>query len=79
MSLPDRWKRGLRPDPEVIRLLGDLREAAERGEIRAMAVVTVDPTLRVEGSSAGDHEDTGVRKRLLAAGLIQVSNTLLSK
>lgn len=78
-SIPEQWNRRLRPDPEVLELLAQLTEAAERGEIRALAVVTVNPLLGVEKSKAGDEEESGVRKRLLAAGLIEVSNTLLGK
>lgn len=78
MALPEKWKTAPRPDPAVLELLSSLNQAAVRGEIRALAVVTVNPQLKVESSSAGDDEESGVRKRLLAAGLIEVSNTLLS-
>lgn len=67
----------MRPDPEVLELLANLTRAAENGLIRALAVVTVDPLLAVAKSTAGDEEDSGVRKRLLAAGLMEVSNALL--
>lgn len=77
MAIPERWNRNPRPDPAVLALLATLQKAAERGEIRAVAIVTLNPTLQVEKVSAGEIDETGVRKRLLAAGLIEISSTLL--
>ena len=74
-SIPQRWQRP-KPDPEVIRLLELVKEAVERGQVRAIAIVTIDPMLNVETSKAGDIDL--VRKRLLAAGLIEISHTLLN-
>lgn len=79
MGMPDRWNKNPRPDPAVIELAASLKEAAERGEIRSLAVVVVNPMLEVEMTVAGIEDESGVRKRLLAAGLIEVSHTLLSK
>lgn len=77
VAMPEQWSRGPRPDPEVLSLLASLKEAAERGEIRSLAVVTLDPLLQVSSSFAGAVEQTGVRKRVLASGLIEVAHSLL--
>lgn len=76
-SMPDRWNRNPRPDPEVLALIESLKQAAEDGKIRGLVAVTVNPMLNVEKATAGDNDL--VRKRLLAAGLIEVSNQLLGK
>lgn len=75
MGMPDRWLRGPRPDPKVLALIELLKISAEKGQIRALAVITVDPNLNVETCHVGDIDQ--VRKRLLAAGLIEASHQLL--
>jgi len=77
MGMPEKWGRGYRPDPKVLELIDKVRHAVERGEARAIAVVLITPQLDVEGDVAGDIDQ--VRKRLLAAGLTEVSHKLLSK
>lgn len=76
MGMPDRWIRNPRPDPAVLDLIEQLRDAASKGLIRTIGVVTVDPMLNVETNQAG--EDDPVRKRMLAAGLIELSQKILS-
>lgn len=75
-SQPDRWFKNPKPDQAVIETIVALLQAAETGQIRAVAIVTIDPQLNVETSKAGDHD--AVRKRLLAAGLIEISQVLLN-
>lgn len=75
-SIPERWLRGPKPDPAVLELIDLVREAAATGQIRAIAIITIDPQLNVETSKAGDHDL--VRKRLLAAGCLEVSQVVLS-
>lgn len=75
MPMPEKWTRGYRPDPAVLKVIDDLREAIAKGRVRALGVVTVNPMLDVECRTAGDEEI--VRKRLLAAGLIELSQKLL--
>jgi hypothetical protein len=77
MAMPEKWTRGYRPDPAIVELIEELMAAALRGEIRSIAVVTINPMLELDRTVAGTEDETGVRKRLLAAGLIEVSNTLL--
>ena len=77
MVMPNRWTKTPRPDPAVLEIIDALRKAAEAGEVRSLVVVTVNPMLDVEMAKAGD--DDPVRTRLLAAGLIEVSQKLLSK
>lgn len=76
MGMPEKWTRGYRPDPAVLELVENLRKAVEAGQVRAVGLVIITPTLDVEGQTAGDID--GVRKRLLAAGLIEVSQQLLA-
>lgn len=74
--MPAKWTKTPKPDPKVLALIDSLRRAAEAGEIRTLGLVTVNPMLEVETAIAGD--DDLVRKRLLAAGLIEISQKLLS-
>ena len=75
MNVPSQWRKGPRPDPTVIELLDQLSAAARRGQIRALAVVTVDPLLQTEPRHAGDMDN--VKKHLLAGGLIEASQIVL--
>lgn len=75
MGIPERWQRGLKPDLKVVSLVSSLHDPAAQGQVRAIGVVTVDPLLNVEFSVAGDIDP--VRKRVLAAGLIELSQKLL--
>lgn len=75
MALPDRWAKGLRPDPAVLDLIELLRVSAASGQLRTLAVVTVDPLLNVETAKAGDCDL--VRKRLLAAGLFEAAHKIV--
>ncbi len=74
MQLPERWKRGPRPDASVIELLESLAIAARKGHIRAISVVTVNPLLEVETAHAGDMDH--VKTRLLVAGLVEASRSI---
>lgn len=75
MDIPERWRRGLLPDPTVLELLAHLQAAAQAGKIRALAVVTLNPMLEVETSHAGGID--AVRRRLLGAGCTEASLNLL--
>lgn len=75
MSLPSKWRRGLRPDPKVLDLAERLFAAAQRGEIRILVVVTANPMLQIEDEQAGDLDN--VRKHLLIGGLASASQKLL--
>lgn len=77
MGMPDQWTRGYRPDPAVLELVDSLRKAVEAGQVRAVSLVIITPTLDVEGQTAGDID--GVRKRLLASELIATANKLLAE
>lgn len=76
MGMPDKWIRGYRPDPAVLKVVEDLRAAVESGQIRAIAVVIINPMLDVECRCAGDSDK--VRKRLLHSGLLELSQKVLS-
>jgi hypothetical protein len=76
MGMPKQWTRGYQPDPKVLELADNLRVAVESGRVRAMGLVVITPTLDVECQTAGDIDL--VRKRLLAAGLIEAAQKLLS-
>lgn len=76
-NLPERWRKGLRPDPEVLHLVDVVREAIIKGQVRGIAIVTIDPQLDVEICLAGC--DDLVRKRLLAAGCMEVAHKVLRK
>lgn len=76
MGIPEKWNRGYRPDPKVIELAEGMRKAIDSGRVRAIAAVVITPMLDVEMQTAGDIDD--VRKRLLAAGLIELSQKLLA-
>lgn len=75
MGMSERWAKGLRPDPAVLELIELLRISAEKGHIRTLAVVTVDPLLNVETAKAGDCDL--VRKRMLAAGLFESAHAIV--
>jgi arginase family enzyme len=74
MTLPAQWKKGPRPDPSVVELLDALQEAARKGLIRAVAVVTVNPLLEVETTHAGDMDN--VKSNLLCGGLVSAAHKI---
>lgn len=74
-GMPAQWKKGPRPDPTVVDLLSAALVAARKGQIRAIAIVTVDPLLQTEPHHAGDMDN--VKKHLLAGGLIEASHQVL--
>lgn len=74
MSQPEQWKRGLRPDADVVALAEQILHAAQLGTIRALAVVTLNPALAIETADAGAGD--GVRQRLLLCGLIEASRKI---
>jgi hypothetical protein len=76
MGMPDKWSRNPRPDPAVVQVAHNLQHPSAEGQVRAIAVVTVDPMLNVEAAVAGDIDS--VRKRILAAGLIELAHKILS-
>lgn len=67
MNEPQQWRKSPRPDPSVLELLEALQLAARKGQIRAIAVVTVNPLLEVEPATAGGSDN--VKKHLLIGGL----------
>jgi hypothetical protein len=72
--VPERWKKGPRPDPEVVELLERLAVAARKGHIRALVVVTLDPLLKVSPQCAGDLDN--VRSHLLIGGMFRAATQL---
>jgi hypothetical protein len=73
-TMPMQWRKGPRPDESVVALAKQLPVAAEAGQIRCMAVVTVSPTLEVEFVHAGELDD--VRRNLLISGLTRLIRKL---
>lgn len=67
MNQPMQWRRNPKPDVAVLKLSKQVIEAAELGQIRAVAVVTVNPMLEVEFDCAGELDE--VRKNLLVGAL----------
>lgn len=76
MQSPMQWRRGPRPDEAVIELLERVLEAAHKGHVRAVGIVTLDPMLQSETLRAGDLDQ--VRAHLLAAGHTKAANQLLA-
>jgi hypothetical protein len=74
MDSPAQWKKGPRPDPSVIEFLAQLQEAARKGHIRSIAVITVNPLLEVENAHAGELDN--VKRHLLLGGLIALSRNI---
>jgi hypothetical protein len=72
--VPERWKKGPRPDPDVVELLERLAVAARKGHIRALVVVTLDPLLKVTPECAGDMDN--VRSHLLVGGMFRAATQL---
>jgi hypothetical protein len=70
MGMPMAWQRGPRPDESVIALTDAVDNAAKLGQVRVIAIVTVDPMLEVEFVCAGEMDD--VRKTLLIGGLTRL-------
>jgi hypothetical protein len=77
MGMPDKWARNPRPDPLVVKAAHNLQHPVAEGQVRALAIVTIDPMLNIETAVAGDIDP--VRKRILAAGLIELAHKILSK
>ena len=77
MSFPSQWRKDPKPDPDVLELLHQLQMAAQKGHIRALAVIAVNPALHVEPASAGGLDP--VRKNLLIGGLTTLANKLASE
>lgn len=75
MALPERWKNP-KPVPSVIELIEAIHRAAMQGQVRSIAVVLVNPNLKVETASAGD--DDPVRRDLLLSGLVRSVSKLSS-
>jgi hypothetical protein len=67
LSMPTQWRNNPKPDESVIALTGAVDEASNKGQVRSVAIVTVNPNLEVEFVSAGELDE--VRKNLLIAGL----------
>lgn len=70
-----RWQRHPRPEPEVVRLLEQALEAARRGQVRALLIVTVNPLHETENASGGDLGLVG--RNVLLGELAQVQHRLL--
>lgn len=74
--VPMQWRKGPKPDPDVIALVQELHEAVEQGLVRVISITVVTPTLQIETKQAGDLDH--VKSHLLAAGLLKASQKLLS-
>jgi hypothetical protein len=70
MNMPMQWRKNPRPVVAVAELADTLQEAAHKGQVRAIAVVTINPMLEIEFDCAGDLDD--VRKTLLIGGLTRL-------
>lgn len=77
MQQPEQWKKGPRPDPSVLELLEALQLAARKGQVRAIAVVTINPLLEVEDHHAGGTDN--VKKHLLLGGLSAAAQKLIAE
>lgn len=74
MNQPMQWRRQPKPDVEVLKLAEQVSEAAQLGQIRAIAVATINPTLEIECDCAGDMDP--VKKTLLIGALTQLIHKL---
>lgn len=55
MSEPHRrWQRPPRPNEEVVRIIRLALQAAERGSVRRVTIVVVNPLYEVEHTTGGD-------------------------
>lgn len=70
MQMPMQWKRNPKPDPAVVKLTQAVAEASSDGQLRVVAIVTINPNLEVEFDCAGQIDD--VRKTLLIGGLTRL-------
>lgn len=70
MHMPMQWRRNPKPDPEVEKLAKAVSNAASQGQVRVMAVVTINPMLEVEFDCAGELDE--VRKTILIGGLTRL-------
>jgi hypothetical protein len=75
MAIPERWKNP-QPVPAVIDLLDAIRTAATLGQVRALAVVIVNPNLKIETAIVGD--DDPIRRDILLAGLVRSTSKLVN-
>lgn len=66
-ALPVQWRRAPPPDRAVTKLSSAVDEASREGQVRVLAVVTLNPMLRVEFDFAGELDE--VRKNLLIGAL----------
>jgi hypothetical protein len=69
-AMPMQWRRNLKPDESVVALTQAVDEAAGRGQVRCLAIVTINPMLEVEFVCAGELDE--VRKTLLVGGLARL-------
>ena len=74
MSMPMQWRKGPRPDESVVAVADAVANAARAGQIRVVAIVTVNPMLEVEFVNAGELDE--VRRNLLIAGLTRLIHKL---
>jgi len=77
MTSPVQWRRGLRPDDEVIKLIEKTNSAAHKGHVRVIGIATVDPMLEIEILHAGTLDR--VRAHMLAAAHMKAAQKLLSQ
>lgn len=69
-SMPGPWRRNPKPDAAVTKLADTVHEAAGSGQIRLMAVVTINPMLEAEVELAGDLDN--VKRDLLIGALTRL-------
>lgn len=70
VNMPMQWRKGPRPDESVVALTQAVGDAANRGEVRVIGIVTINPMLEVEFTCAGELDE--VRKTLLLGGLTRL-------
>jgi hypothetical protein len=64
-----------RPDGDVIDLLERVLASAQKGYVRSVAIVAVNPVHQVETGAAGDLSE--VRTSVLLGGLSRAANELM--
>lgn len=72
--MPMQWRKGPRPDESVVAMTEAVADAAAKGRVRVLGIVTINPNLDVEYTCAGELDE--VRKNLLIAGLLRLIKKL---
>ncbi len=72
---PPAWKRDPRPNSEIVLSLEQALEAAKRGHVRSLVLVTVNPLHEYESVACGDL--AGASKTVLIGALSLASHKLI--